>query len=442
MGKTALIIKREYLSRVKKKSFIIMTVLGPILMAALFVGAIWLSLAQDGKQKVLIVDELQLFHTLPSSSNVQFEYTTEDIHEVKKEFHKSDYTAILHIPYNILESNAANFLHKKQPGFVAQKDIESRVESRIEDLKLKVTNMDRTDYDRIKTRISLASISFKEIGKEEESSQEAGLVGFVFAIMIYMFIFLYGVQVMRGVIEEKTSRIIEVIISSVKPFQLMLGKIIGVALVGLTQFLLWVVLTSSIITVVQGVMLSNNFDTEQMVHPNQMTAQMLQDKMSADGQPKLDSNEVLAVINRINFPYMLGMFLFYFLGGYLLYSAMFAAIGAAVDSESDTQQFMLPVTIPLIFAFVVAQLTVQNPEGPAATWFSIIPFTSPVVMMVRVASVPFDAIAWELLASMVLLIAGFIGTTWLAAKIYRIGILMYGKKINYKELGKWIFYRP
>jgi ABC-2 type transport system permease protein len=442
MGKTALIIKREYLSRVKKKSFIIMTVLGPILMAALFVGAIWLSLAQDGKQKVLIVDELQLFHTLPSSSNVQFEYTTEDIHEVKKEFHKSDYTAILHIPYNILESNAANFLHKKQPGFVAQKYIESRVESRIEDLKLKVTNMDRTDYDRIKTRISLASISFKEIGKEEESSQEAGLVGFVFAIMIYMFIFLYGVQVMRGVIEEKTSRIIEVIISSVKPFQLMLGKIIGVALVGLTQFLLWVVLTSSIITVVQGVMLSNNFDTEQMVHPNQMTAQMLQDKMSADGQPKLDSNEVLAVINRINFPYMLGMFLFYFLGGYLLYSAMFAAIGAAVDSESDTQQFMLPVTIPLIFAFVVAQLTVQNPEGPAATWFSIIPFTSPVVMMVRVASVPFDAIAWELLASMVLLIAGFIGTTWLAAKIYRIGILMYGKKINYKELGKWIFYRP
>jgi ABC-2 type transport system permease protein len=247
---------------------------------------------------------------------------------------------------------------------------------------------------------------------------------------------------MRGVIEEKTSRIVEVIISSVKPFQLMLGKIIGVALVGLTQFILWVILTAGIVAGVQAYMMKDGqYSQEQMVHPSQMSAQMLQETVSNDNTPKLDSNEVMALLERINFPYMLGMFLFFFLGGYLLYSAMFAAIGAAVDSESDTQQFMMPVTLPLIFAFIVAQFSMQNPEGAAATWFSIIPFTSPVVMMVRIASVPFDALKWDLIASMVLLILGFLGTTWFAAKIYRTGILMYGKKVNYKELWKWLFYR-
>ncbi|HET6245780.1 MAG: ABC transporter permease [Bacteroidetes bacterium] len=440
MGKTALIIKREYFSRVKKKSFIIMTIVGPLLMAAMFMGAVWLSLSQDEKQKVLIVDELQLFSSLASSSNVSFEHTILDLDSVKSTFHKSDYSAILYLPENILHSNSAILFFKKQPGFIAQKYIESKVEGKIEDLKLIGSKIDKEAYGKIKTHIHLSNISFKEIGKEEHSSQESGFIGLIFAIMIYMFIFLYGVQVMRGVIEEKTSRIIEVIISSVKPFQLMLGKIIGVAFVGLTQFLLWVILTASIVSVAQAFLLKDHQGAENMVHPAQMTSQLLKDNQN---QPKaqLDSNEVLALIERINFPYMLGMFLFFFLGGYLLYSAMFAAIGAAVDSESDTQQFMMPVTIPLIFGFIVAQLSLQNPEGPAAVWFSIIPFTSPVVMMVRVAIVPFEALSWQLLLSMVLLILGFLATTWIAAKIYRIGILMYGKKTSYKELWKWITYK-
>jgi ABC-2 type transport system permease protein len=441
MGKIALIVQREYLSRVKKKSFVVMTLLGPLLMALLFVGAIWLSLAEDGKQKVLVVDELQLFRNLPSSSNISFEFTSQPLEEVKQEFHNSDYSTILYLPDNILSSNKGILFYKKQPGFIAQKYIESKLEAKIEDLKLSHSNIDKEAYTKIKTTINLNNVSFKEFGKEEETGKEAGFIGFLFAIMIYMFIFLYGVQVMRGVIEEKTSRIVEVIISSVKPFQLMLGKIVGVALVGLTQFLLWVILTGTTVTIVQSVMLADKFDTEQIATPGGMTTQMLQDQVGSEDQPKIDSNEVLALIERINFPYMLGMFLFYFLGGYLLYSAMFAAIGAAVDSESDTQQFMLPVTIPLIFAFVVAQITVQNPEGPAAVWFSIIPFTSPIVMMVRIASVPFDALAIELFASMILLIIGFLATTWLAAKIYRTGILMYGKKTNYKELFKWMFYK-
>jgi ABC-2 type transport system permease protein len=442
MGKTSLIIKREYLSRVKKKSFIIMTILGPLLMAGLFIATIWLTLSNDEKQNVLIVDEVQLFSQLPSSSNVNFDYTIQPIEEAKAAFHGSDYTAMLYIPSNILHSNTAMLFFKKQPGFVAQKYIESKVESKIEDIKLIGSNIDKDAYRQVKTNIHLSNISFKELGKEEEASKEAGFVGFIFAIIIYMFIFLYGVQVMRGVIEEKTSRIVEVIISSVKPFQLMLGKIIGVALVGLTQFILWVILTAGIVAGVQAYMMKDGqYSQEQMVHPSQMSAQMLQETVSNDNTPKLDSNEVMALLERINFPYMLGMFLFFFLGGYLLYSAMFAAIGAAVDSESDTQQFMMPVTLPLIFAFIVAQFSMQNPEGAAATWFSIIPFTSPVVMMVRIASVPFDALKWDLIASMVLLILGFLGTTWFAAKIYRTGILMYGKKVNYKELWKWLFYR-
>ena len=440
MGKTGLIIKREYLSRVKKKSFIIMTIVGPLLMAAMFTGAVWLSLSQDGKEKVLIVDELQLFNTLPSSSNVHFDYTTTDIDSVKSTFHKSDYSSILYIPANILNSNSAILFFKKQTGFIAQKYIESKVESRIEDLKLIDSNIDKEAYKKIKTNVQLNNISFKELGKEEHSNQESGFIGLVFAIMIYMFIFLYGVQVMRGVIEEKTSRIVEVIISSVKPFQLMLGKIIGVALVGLTQFLLWVILTASIITISQAFLLKDQYNVDQMVHPAQMSNELLQETQNST-QQQIDSNEVIALLDRVNFPYMLGLFLFYFLAGYLLYSAMFAAIGAAVDSESDTQQFMMPVTIPLIFAFIVAQISMQNPEGPVAVWFSIIPFTSPIVMMVRVASVPFDALAFELILSMILLIAGFLFTTWIAAKIYRTGILMYGKKVSYKELWKWMIYK-
>jgi ABC-2 type transport system permease protein len=440
MGKTGLIIKREYLTRVKKKSFIIMTILGPILMAALFIGAIWLSLSDDVRQNVLIVDETQLFSQLPSSSNVNFDYTTEAIEDAKSKFHQSDYTTILYIPYNILYSNTAMLFYKKQPGFVAQKYIESKVESRIEDLKLLEINFDKETYHKIKTNVFLKNFSFKELGKEEQSVQEAGLIGLVFAVIIYMFIFLYGVQVMRGVIEEKTSRIIEVIISSVKPFQLMLGKIIGVALVGLTQFILWVILTTSIVSVAQTFFIQDKYSSEEVIQMN-ASVQVMQQIANEDSKPKIDSNEALAVLSRINFPYMLSMFLFYFLGGYLLYSALFAAIGAAVDSESDTQQFMLPVTLPLVFAFIVAQLSMQNPESTAATWFSIVPLTSPVVMMVRIASVPFDALLVELIISMVLLIIGFLVATWIASKIYRIGILMYGKKVSYKELWKWMFYK-
>jgi len=248
--------------------------------------------------------------------------------------------------------------------------------------------------------------------------------------------------VMRGVIEEKTSRVVEVIISSVKPFQLMMGKIIGVGLVGLTQFLLWVVLTFGIVTVVTSTMTPkdvNKSATQQMLMHKQ--AMIPAGSTALPGQQDSSSEEgmggVMEAINSVNFPVMIGSFIFFFLVGYLMYAALFAAIGGAVDSEAETQQFMLPITIPLILSIIMAQYIIRDPDGPVSFWFSIFPLTSPVVMMIRI---PFGVPYLQVILSMVLLLLGFLGATWLAGKIYRTGILMYGKKISYKELWKWIRY--
>jgi ABC-2 type transport system permease protein len=254
-----------------------------------------------------------------------------------------------------------------------------------------------------------------------------------------MFIFLYGIQVMRGVIEEKTNRIIEVIISSVKPFQLMMGKIIGIALVSITQFILWVGLTMILTTVASAYM-----ETIIGVSGESQVEQMLADNpaLMSDGQEielnKEAVDELMSEFNLINFPFLISTFLFYFLAGYLLYSALFAAVGSAVDNEADSQQFMLPITAPIIFSFVMAQAVIQNPDSSLSFWLSIIPFTSPIIMMVRV---PFGVPIEELLLSMAMLVLGFIATTWMAAKVYRIGILMYGKKPSFKEIWKWMMQR-
>jgi ABC-2 type transport system permease protein len=298
----------------------------------------------------------------------------------------------------------------------------------------------------IRTDVKITTYKTDEGGAEQKSYTEVTMVvGLVSSIMIYMFIFMFGAQVMRGVIEEKTNRIIEVIVSSVKPFQLMMGKIIGVALVGLTQFLLWIVFTFIIITAVQTAFPQQFKKTQaeqvkisgsSVALPND-AAPVAQNSISADtGNEKV--NEIFEAFSSINLPVMIMSFFFYFLFGYLLYGALFAAIGSAVDNETDTQQFMLPVTVPLILSIVVAQTVIQNPESPLAFWMSMIPFTSPVIMMVRI---PFGVPTWEIALSIGLLILGFLGTTWLAAKIYRTGILMYGKKSNYKELWKWIRYK-
>ncbi len=437
MGKIGLIIQREYFSRVKKKSFIIMTLLGPLLMAGVFAGAIYFSLSESGPQNIVVVDKspLQLTNGLfKEKEGYTFIYTEKDISD--EEFEASDYTLMLYLPENIIKTNQGAIYYKEAPSFIVKSYLKDQMENILEDYKLELNEISPETYAHINTNFNFSA---RDIHKKEKDTyhQELAIVGFVFAFLIYMFVFMYGVQVMRGVIEEKTNRIVEVLISSVKPFQLMMGKIVGIALVGLTQFFMWIILTLVLTTVAQVALIGDQFDPEMM--QQQMSQQAVQEMMNEEG-PSEDLVAIFDLIERVNFPLMIGMFIFYFLGGYLLYAALFAAVGAAVDNETDTQQFMLPITIPLIFALLVGEFAITNPEGPAAFWFSMVPLTSPIVMMLRVA-VGFDAASmWQLILSMALLVGGFLGATWLAAKIYRVGILMYGKKVTYKELWKWVKY--
>lgn len=444
MGKIGLIIEREYLSRVTKKSFIILTLIGPLLIAGIFSLVLWLGMEDNEVQKILVVDQKRpVFSGLSSDKRVDFTYGDMNLEDAKKVFHESNFDGILFIPSNIERSNLAQLYFKKQPSIVVQRNIENKVEAIVEELKLREYNIDRKQFYDVKTNFSVQPIKFSSTGKEEKIDNEKTIVGFAFGLMIYLFIFLYGVQVMRGVIEEKTNRIVEVIISSVRPFQLMMGKILGVAFVGLTQFVVWILLTTTIISVVTALFFGDQFSAESISQQTQMTPEVMQQVQEEGGDAaKFNLADPENIINRINFPLMIGLFLFYFLGGYLLYAALFAAVGSAVDSETDTQQFMLPMTAPLILAYVMSTFIVQNPEGQLAFWFSIIPLTSPIVMLVRVAIGVGDGgiPLWEVGLSMSLLVLGFIGAVWLAGKIYRTGILMYGKKVSYKELWKWLRY--
>ncbi len=445
MNKILLIIKREYLSRVKKKSFILMTIIGPVLMVGIMIVPIWLSMQKTEKQKVEVVDESFLFTGLiPEKESVHFDYPPITLDQARKGFFDTDYNAILWIPKNVLNGGqkGIKLLYKKQLSNTAQQHIQYSISKMLYEVMLAENhvNIDFIKDAKDKSEFSMLTMQVDEEGNDKKTNTGLYMgIGLVAAIMIYFFIFMYGVQVMRGVMEEKTSRIVEVILSSVKPFQLMMGKIIGVALVGLTQFLLWVILSTTLYsfasaTILRSIDIKQNVAKEEVI---KIGENLDQTKMGKNEDP----NEMTQLWNDFKSVDMVSItlcFLFYFLAGYLMYSALFAAIGAAVDSEADTNQFMLPITVPLIFSFGIAQTVMQDPEGSLAFWFSMIPLTSPVVMMVRL---PFGVPAWEIIVSMSLLVLGFLFTTWLAARIYRTGILMYGKKVTWKELGKWLFYK-
>lgn len=447
MNKIALIIKREFLTRVKKRSFLIMTILGPVLMAALFIVPIYVAQLSDEVRKIEVLDETGLFfNKFENSDNLIFEHTYTDIYTAKENFSKTDYYALLYIPRTELKVPNSAFLYSdKTPNIHIKSYIKDVIRKEIESLKLEASGIDQNILNSIKTQISLKTFKITEEGKLEKSSSEVSMaIGLFSGILIYFFIFLFGAQVMRGVIEEKTNRIVEVIVSSVKPFQLMMGKIVGVALVGLTQLLLWIVLTFMIITFVKT-SFPETFSkptTEHSLIQSKIPGQELLDSQALSGESSEENqeqvNQVVEAIYSINFGVMIFSFIFFFLGGYLLYAALFAAIGSAVDNETDTQQFMLPITVPLIFSILMAQFITTNPDGPVAFWLSIIPLTSPIIMMIRI---PYGVPYFDLTLSVILLILGFIATTWLAGKIYRTGILMYGKKINYMELWKWLRYR-
>ncbi len=447
MNKILLIIKREFLTRVRKRTFIVMTILGPVLMAALFIGPAWLAQMEDTQvKKIAVIDSSKIFmNALPETEFIKFEYLKNArIGDVEKDFVKKGYYALLFIPPNILSSPIVSLSSNKQPSLSVRMHISNSLKSEIETLKLVKKDIDPDILKSIKTDVDVSITKLNDDGTREQKSADIQMIlGIVGGMIIYFFIFLYGAQVMRGVIEEKTSRIVEVIVSSVRPFQLMMGKIIGIAMVGLTQFALWVLLTFVFITAAKSFFASEN-SSQQIIQSQSIMSQSKpgdQEKTNSVVSEMAEYSEVDAIfdsIKSIDFGVMIGSFIFFFLMGYLLYAAMFAAIGSAVDSEADTQQFMMPVTIPLILSIVLIGNVTGNPEGQIAFWFSIIPFTSPVVMMMRI---PFGVPWHEVALSVTLLIGTFIVMTWLAGKIYRTGILLYGKKVSYRELLKWIKYK-
>ncbi len=444
MGKIKLIIRREFITRVRKPSFLIMTILGPLLLVGGMVLVAVMGMQQGGIQNIVVIDKAHLLtNKLKESDDIKFFYEPEDLSD--SVFKASPYNAMVEVNPMVLENNTIQVFYKDLPSLTVQNYISREIEKVIEAEKLRVNHVDPEVYRRIKTALKVQLFDINKQGRQSYDQIKAA-IGFGFGYLIFFFIFMYGAQVMRGVMEEKQNRVVEVLISSVKPFQLMMGKIVGVAMVGLTQFLLWVALTLVLGAVGLG-FAKNSISGAAMEQSTQMTTQ-LQTQLNDQGTVRSDAGETAEMLkvgseiwDDLPVTAILLLFVFYFLGGYLLYSSLFAATGAAVDSETDTQQFMLPITIPMIIAIVIAQTAVYNPDGPAVFWFSIIPLTSPVVMMVRIATGNAFAHPAELALSMALLIATFLFTTWLAGRIYRTGILMYGKKVTWKELGKWLFYK-
>jgi len=440
MSKINLIIKREYTTRVMKKSFILLTFLTPILMVGMVSLIVYLGTIKDDKIKtIVVVDKTGLYKdVLQSNESYTFQFTDATVDELKKqEEQESDFAAVLYISDDLIKNaSAATLYSEKQVNLELKTYVSGLLNKYIEEQKLAAYNIPNLKemVEKSKTDIDMKTIKWSEDGKDKEASAElAILIGMITAFIIYMFIVIYGAQVMSGVVQEKTNRIVEVMISSVKPFELMMGKIIGIALVGLTQVLLWVLLTVAIGAGV-STFVGGDIDPASIQKMQEMQ-QMGQMNVPAGVNGEIA--DFMSSVAGLNFTQLIILFVVYFLGGYLLYASLFAAIGSAVDNETDTNQFSFPVMIPIIFAIYAGIFAAENPEGPLAFWCSMIPFTSPIVMMVRL---PFDVPAWELALSISILILSFVGTTWMAGKIYRTGILMYGKKITWGEMWKWLKY--
>ena len=433
MNKILLIIKREYFSRVKKKSFLIMTFLVPLLIIGMYALIFALSIrGGDNIPTIEVIDKSGIFNkALENKKSVKFERSELSLAEARQKIINNEDAFILYIPANITSEGDVELFSQKKAGLSVISNIENQLNDLMRIKLLEDAGIDALTLDKIKPDLSVISKELTIEGEKDSSSGAAMAVGFAAAILIYMSLFIYGIQVMRGIIEEKTSRIVEVVISSVKPFQLMMGKIIGIGLVGLTQFLLWIVLSASLMGLASKVLFKDKMEKVRSEMPMSKQA----GPMASDG-PGMD---VVKAIQTVQWTYILPVFIIYFLGGYMLYSALFAAVGSAVDSDTETQQFMLPITLPLLFTYIMSfSFIVNNPDSSLSFWLSIIPFTSPIAMMVRL---PFGVPNWELALSIFLLIGGFMFTTWVASRIYRVGILMYGKKVSFKELGKWFMYK-
>ena len=411
-----------------------MTIVGPLLFAGISVIPVLLAMKTKTQTIVSVIDHSGLFAgKLKSNKETVFQAVTGDLASQKKLVQDSEGNRILLVigPTDGTKVPDVVLFGESNPSLDLVSSVENKIGNELKSIQLKASGIDPQLVEKIDPEVNIQTKVLSDGGEKEGSSVAATAAGYGAGILIYIFIFLYGSMVMTGVMEEKTSRVVEVLISSVKPFQLMMGKIVGVALVGLTQFVLWLVLSYGITTVTGAFLLGKSSDNKSVT----------QDFGQAGEQKKvekaMEKSGFFHELSKVNLPLIASCFVFFFLGGYLLYGALFASVGAAVDNQQEAQQFMFPITIPIIASFILAQVIIKEPNGTMAFWFSMIPFTSPIIMMVRI---PFEPPIWQIVLSMICLVLGFLATTWFAAKIYRVGILMYGKKITYKELYKWMTY--
>lgn len=422
-------MQREFLNRVFKKSFLIATILIPLIFPTIIGLLVYVSKEQDEnakKQVIHVVDESRAFK--PDTTRFIFKNFSGSIADAKQAYKHTDDFGLLYMPdYQLSKPDGIILYTKINQSIDDINSIEDLLEDQIKDLKMQKMHLSQKILDSLHTNITIIT---KNVSEEEEKSSNSivtSAIGTVFGILMYMFIFIYGAQIMQGVIEEKTSKVVEIIVSSVKPFQLMMGKIIGLAAVGLLQFVIWIVLMGTLTGVVLGY-----FGIDP---PQQQALQQISTDAAQQAAINTEAANIIQQFLSLPIGYILFNFLFYFVGGYLMYAALFAAVGSAVDSPAEAQQFMFPITIPLFVSYLsLFMVILKNPHSTVSFWLSIIPFTSPIAMVGRIA---FGVPAWELLLSMTLLIAGFIFTTWVAARIYRVGILMHGTKVSYKVLVKW-----
>jgi len=416
-----------------------MTLLTPILIAGFYGMIIYFSIqgAKGTFSKIAVVSTNKtLTEKLISNKNITYVYVNQTLAQLKPALGRSTFDYILYLPdFNLNKPAGIQLLGIKQVGLPLNAKVEEDINNLIRSKKLKESGISQKDLDLLKSSVSIDNKKIDTFGKDKDSSAGATMiVGTASGILMFFFILIYGIQVMRGVIEEKTSRIIEVMISSVKPFQLMMGKIIGIALVGLTQFMLWIVLTLAISTIAVKTLVDKKDSQQTTAITAQVKAHNI--KSISSSSPLDNIQKSLANLDKTK---IIWVFLFFFLGGYLFYSALYAAIGSAVDNETETQQFMMPVMMPLALSYGLSLSVINSdPYGTIAFWLSMIPFTSPIAMMVRL---PYGVPDWQLALSMALLIFGFVGTVWVASRIYRVGILMYGKKPSFKEMIKWFAYK-
>jgi ABC-2 type transport system permease protein len=437
MNKTWLIFQREFLNRVKKKSFLIATIIVPLIFPAILGAMIYAFIVQEKSAvapTIEVFDESGRMNFASDTGRFKFIHVNGNLEQIKEAFKKSKHYALLRIPaFDLSNPQGIAMYTKENPSIRRKEELEGILENKIHDLKLEQFNIDKETLKSLRTEVNINNINVDDQGGEQESNTDFlyGL-GFALGILIYLFVIIYGMQIMLGVIDEKTSKVVEIIISSVKPFQLMMGKILGIAAVGLVQFFIWVILITVLSSATVALL---GVDVPQQQAMEEIARQVESaDAGGAVGETNT-AIKMLQYANEIPVGFIVFNFAFYFLGGYLLYGALFAAVGSAVESQQEAQQFTLPIMMPLMISYLALVLFIlHDPHSTASFWFSIIPFTSPIAMVGRLG---FGVPLWQLLLSQFLLIAGFFFTTWIAARVYRIGILMHGSKVNYKVLAKW-----